>query len=87
MIAVKEGADVEVVVKPNDQYMLDAVKEPVAFDAVRKELNKQMFQPAEFDENLHETILKLMARNSDLYATDDIIKTARQICDACKIKP
>jgi len=89
MIAVKEGADVEVIVKPKDEI--------AAFAAVRRELNKEIdamrfstnpTPAAEFDEKLHDTIMKLMARKGDEFLTTDfIIETARQICDACKIKP
>jgi len=89
MIAVKEGADVEVVVKPKDEI--------AAFAAVRRELNKEIdamqfatnpTPAAEFDEKLHDTIMQLMANhNNVIFSSDTIIETARQICDACKITP
>jgi len=83
MIAVKEGADIEVVVKPKG-----VAGEPTSFTPNLGHPYGNIPTPAaEFDEKLHDTIMKLMARSGNLYEADTIIETARQICDACKITP
>jgi len=87
MIAVKEGADIEVVVKPKARNWIDASFERMAeMDAQR--LPFTLPDPsAEFDEKLHDTIMKLMEKATGESTIGNIIEAARQICDACKIKP
>jgi len=84
MIAVKEGADVEVVVKPKD-----VAGNPTSFTPNLGHPYGNIPTPAaDFDHILHNTIMDLMQKADwRTVSVEQVIQGAKDICDACKITP